>query len=82
MNKTRRLLTLVLVLAAGLFGGAITERMNYAVPTEAQRTDRPPGRPDRWEYCALSKAAVGASRGGLLTLVGEGLQASGAHSLA
>jgi len=66
MNKTRRLITLVLVLAAGLMGGAITERMHYAVPTQAQRPDRPPGRTlDRWEYCSLSRAAVGVSRGGL-----------------
>jgi hypothetical protein len=73
MNKTRRLrtfvLAFVLVLAAGLIGGAITERLNYAAPTEAQRTDRPPVRtPDRWDYCALSKAAVGASRGGLYSI--------------
>jgi len=69
MNKTKRLLMLVLVLAVGLIGGAITERMNYTVPTEAQRPDRPPPRtPDRWEYCALSRAAVGASRGGLYSI--------------
>ena len=67
MNKTRRLLMLVLVLAAGLIGGAITGRMNYSVPTQAQRPDRSPERtaPDRWEYCSLSKALVGQSRGGL-----------------
>jgi len=60
---------LVLVLAVGLIGGAITERMNYTVPTEAQRPDRPaPRTPDRWEYCALSRAAVGASRGGLYSI--------------
>ena len=67
MNKARRLLTLVLVLAAGLVGGAIAGRMNYAVSTQAQRSDKPPERtaPDRWEYCSLSKAMVGQSRGGL-----------------
>ncbi len=69
MNKTRRSLMFVLVLAAGLIGGAITERLNYTVPTAAQRPERPPVRtPDRWEYCALSKAAVGASRGGLYSI--------------
>lgn len=69
MNKTRRSLTFVLVLAAGLIGGALTERLNYAVPTEAQRPERPPVRTsDRWDYCALSRAAVGASRGGLYSI--------------
>ena len=67
MNKTRRSLMCVLVLAIGLIGGAVTER--YTVPTAAQRPDRPPVRtPDRWEYCALSRAAVGASRGGLYSI--------------
>lgn len=69
MNKTRRSLTFVLVLAAGLIGSALTERLNYAVPTEAQRPERPPVRTsDRWDYCALSRAAVGASRGGLYSI--------------
>jgi hypothetical protein len=66
MNKPRRLLVFMLVLSVGLVIGAITERMNFTVPTEAQRPDRPPVRTaDRWEYCALSRAAVGTSRGGL-----------------
>ena len=64
MNKIRLLLALVLVLAAGLMGGVITERMNYTVPTQAQRPERPP----RWEYCSLSRAAVGVSRGGLYSI--------------
>src|SRR5438034_11542005 len=64
MNKTPRILTLALVLAAGVAGGAITGRMNYTVPTQAQRVDRTRGH-DRWEYCSLSKALVGESRGGL-----------------
>jgi hypothetical protein len=63
MSKTPRILTLVLVLAAGLVGGAITGRMNYTVPTQAQRA--PVKARDRWEYCSLSKALVGQSRGGL-----------------
>jgi hypothetical protein len=62
MNKTKRLLALVLLLAAGLTGGAIAGRRSYSVPTQAQR--EPLKRPDRWEYCSLSKAAVGESRGG------------------
>ena len=68
MNKTRWLLMLVLVLAAALVGGAITGRMNYSVPTQAQRPDRSTegtAAPDRFEYCSLSKAMVGQSRGGL-----------------
>ena len=67
MNKTRRLLMLVLVLAAGLAGGAITGRMNDTVSTQAQRPDSSSGRtaPSRWEYCSLSRAMVGQSRGGL-----------------
>jgi len=64
MNNLRRLLTLVLILTGGLIGGALTGPVHYTVPTEAQRTDRPPVR-DRWDYCSLSKAAVGQSRGGL-----------------
>lgn len=66
MNKTGRLLVLVLIFAAGIVGGAITGPMRYTFPTQAQRPDRPPVRtPERWEYCSLSKAAVGSSRGGL-----------------
>ena len=72
MNKTRPLLTPALVLAAGLILGAITGRMNFTVPTQAQRTDPAADRmaaklkgPDRWEYCSLSKAMVGQGRGGL-----------------
>ena len=64
MNKTPRVLTLTLVLAAGLVGGAITGRMNYTIPTQAQRAPAK-GTRDRWEYCSLSKALVGQSRGGL-----------------
>lgn len=64
MNKTPRVLALALVLAAGLIGGAITGRMNYTVPTQAQRVPARGAR-DRWEYCSLSKALVGQSRGGL-----------------
>ena len=66
MNKTA--LTLALILAAGLIGGAITGRMSYAVPAQAQRPDRAADRmkgADRWEYCSLSKALAGQSRGGL-----------------
>jgi hypothetical protein len=74
MNKTA--LTLALILAVGLIGGAITGRMSYAVPAQAQRPDRAADRvaeraadrmkgADRWEYCSLSKALVGQSRGGL-----------------
>jgi hypothetical protein len=66
MNKTA--LTLVLILAVGLIGGPITGRMSYAVPAQAQRPDRATDRvkgADRWEYCSLSKALVGQSRGGL-----------------
>jgi len=68
----RKSLTLAIVLATGLIGGAIIGRLNLAVPTQAQRTDPAADRmaarmrrPDRWEYCSLSKAMVGQSRGGL-----------------
>lgn len=71
MNKTRSLLTLALLLAAGFAGGTIAGRMNLTVPTQAQRADPTADRlarvrdPDRWEYCSLSKAMVGQGRGGL-----------------
>ena len=89
MNKTRLLLTMVLVTAAGLAGSAITTgRMNYAVATQAQRPERAPDRPrgpDRWEYCSLSKAMVGQSRGGLYWITyfrNDGAQVVEAEELA
>jgi hypothetical protein len=70
MNQTGRLLTLALILAAGIAGGAITGRMSYGALAQAQRPDGPPARTaERWEYCSLSKAAVGASRGGLYWII-------------
>jgi hypothetical protein len=66
MNKTTRLLTLVLLLAVGLIGGAVGGRLNYTASGQAQRPERPPLRmPERWDYCSISKAMVGQSRGGL-----------------
>ena len=66
MNKTSRLLTLVLLLAVGLIGGAVGGRLNYTASGQAQRPERPPLRtPERWDYCSISKAMVGQSRGGL-----------------
>jgi hypothetical protein len=63
MNKAKTLLALVVLMATGLIGGALAGRISYSVPTQAQREPYKP--PPRWEYCALSKAAVGQSRGGL-----------------
>jgi hypothetical protein len=63
MKNSKRLLALGLLLA-GIIGGAIAGRISYSSPTQAQRPE-PMRRPDGWEYCSLSKAAVGQSRGGL-----------------
>jgi hypothetical protein len=88
MNKTRIVLTLVLVTAAGLAGGAINERLNYVVPAQARRPERLPDtvkRPERWEYCSLSKAMVGQSRGGLYWITyfrSDGAQVVEAEELA
>ena len=64
MKKPLQILMVILVLLIGLIGGAVSARM---VPqTDAQRNDRPaPRRPDRWEYCSLSRAMVGESRAGV-----------------
>jgi hypothetical protein len=65
MNKTRYALTLMLVLASGLVGGAISGRMAAPVSTaQAQRPDRLRGA-NRWEYCSVSKAVSSPTRGGL-----------------
>jgi hypothetical protein len=66
MSNSKRLLALVLLLAAGVIGVAMAGRISYSVPAQAQR--EPPNRPDRWEYCSLSRAAVGQSRGGLYSI--------------
>lgn len=66
MSKTKRLLALVFLLTAALTGGVIAGRIGYSVPAQAQR--EPPKKSDRWEYCSLSRAAVGQSRGGLYSI--------------
>lgn len=66
MNRTRRVVTLALVLATGLVGGVISGRMAGPDQTQAQRPERAnPFARDKFEYCSLTRAVVGQSRGGL-----------------
>jgi hypothetical protein len=66
MNQVRYALTFVLVIVAGLVGGVISGRMAAVASTQAQRADRARAiGSGKWEYCSISKAVVGPSRGGL-----------------
>ena len=66
MNTTRSVFMMMLVMIAGLVGGAMFSRFFAVVPAQAQRVDRSRGAvPNKWEYCSITKAAVGPSRGGL-----------------
>ncbi len=66
MNKTQYVITLAALMVAGLIGGAISGRISPVARTQAQRAERPrPSAPLKWEYCSLTRAVVGPSRGGL-----------------
>lgn len=69
MNKKRHLLVVALVLIGGLLGGAISGRLLSATSTQAQQIDEA-NNGQKWEYCALMKAAyVASSRGGMYWIV-------------
>ena len=66
MNKRWCAFMTMLVLIAGLAGGVVSGGFSAALPVRAQRVDRSRGAvPNRWEYCSITRAAVGPSRGGL-----------------
>ena len=66
MNEKRYLLLIVLVIAVFL-GGLAFDELLTPVPAQARSTDEPrTATNQKWEYCALTKAAyVRSNRGGL-----------------
>lgn len=66
MNWMRQLLVILLLLAGWSLGGALSGKFVPVPETRAQRSDEPDAG-QKWEYCALSKAAYAApaARGGL-----------------
>jgi hypothetical protein len=68
MNRKQYTLALALLLIAGLLGGALSGRLLAVTPTHAQpqAAQSKPFAGQKWEYCALTKAAyVASNRGGL-----------------
>jgi hypothetical protein len=67
MSNKRYALTTALVMIAGLIGGLTSGRFITATPTQAQQVEvSKTTHGQKWEYCALTKAAyVGSSKGGL-----------------
>ena len=64
MNKKRHLLVIVLIMAGGLSGAALSGRFLTVTSTQARQSEVSGGQ--KWEYCALSKAGYAASsRGGI-----------------
>ena len=65
MNWMRRLLVILLLLTGWSLSGALAGKFVPVPETRAQRSDEP-GAGQKWEYCALSKAAYASpARGGL-----------------
>ena len=66
MNKRRYMLLLVLMIA-GFLGGAVSNRLFTLAPARAQLSDEPKAAAaQKWEYCALTKAAyAGTGRAGI-----------------
>lgn len=68
MNRKQYTLALALLLIAGLLGGALSGRLLAVTPAQAQPQATPSKTftGQKWEYCALTKAAyVASNRGGL-----------------
>jgi len=64
MDKTRQLLVISLLFIGWTFGGVIPDKILSVSRTKAQEADR--AAVQKWEYCALSKAAyAGSARGGI-----------------
>jgi hypothetical protein len=67
MNRKQYILALALLLIAGLCGGVVSGRLLAGAPAEARqevRASKTYGG-QKWEYCALTKAAyVGSNRNG------------------
>ena len=66
MNEKRYMLLMVLMIA-GFLGGAVSDKLFTLAPTQARLVDESKtAAGQKWEYCALTKAAyVGSGRGGL-----------------
>src|SRR4028118_171833 len=64
MDRKRQLLVISLLFVGWAVGGAIQDKLLPASRTHAQEAERVAVQ--KWEYCALSKAAyVGSARGGM-----------------
>lgn len=64
MDRKQQLLVISLLFVGWAFGGAIPDKFLSVSRTSAREADR--ATVQRWEYCALSKAAyVGSARGGI-----------------
>jgi hypothetical protein len=66
MNGKQYVLALALLVIAGLCGGVVSGKLLAAAPVEARKDDAPKTYSgQKWEYCALTKAAyVGSNRSG------------------
>jgi hypothetical protein len=65
MNRTRQLLVSLLLLAGWSLSGALPGKLLSVPETQAQKADES-SVVQKWEYCALSKAAyAGSARGGI-----------------
>ena len=71
MDKNRRLLAMVLIMAGGMLSGAVFSRLLVATPTQArQGEEKNTSGGEGWEYSAVTKATYAASsRGGLYWIV-------------
>ena len=69
MNRKQYTLALALLLIAGLLGGAISAQLLAIAPAQAQQQQATSSKTyggQKWEYCALTRAAyVASNRGGL-----------------
>lgn len=67
MNRRWYAFMTALVLIAGLTGGAVSGGFSAVLPARAQRVDKSRGADpnSRWEYCSITRAAIGPARGGL-----------------
>ena len=65
MNRKQYALALMLLMIAGLLGGAITGKFSVITPTQAQPTGaQKTYAGPKWEYCSLTKAAYVVSNSG------------------